>query len=82
MTTGTKFILMKETSFEYYCFILSNVFQNIDKMKSGFPPTSSHIYFQLPALLIGQIETLIWCIPQTALKPFQMRKDNHIGANG
>ena len=40
MLIPTKFILTKETSFEHNCFILYNIYQNINKMESGFPPTS------------------------------------------
>ena len=50
---------MKKTSSEYCCFIFSNIYQNDDKIGSGFPPTSGQIYPQLRALriLIGQIGT-------------------------
>ena len=39
----TQFILMKKTSFEHYYCILSNTYQNNNKMECGFPPTSGQI---------------------------------------
>ena len=32
--------IMKKTSFENYCFILSYIYQNFNKIESGFPATS------------------------------------------
>ena len=52
---------MKKTSFEHYCLIITNIYQKNGKMVSGFPTTSGQ-YPQLPALQIGQIQTLIRCI--------------------
>ena len=31
------------TPSEHYCFIFSNIYQNTDKVGSGFPPTSGQI---------------------------------------
>ena len=36
-------ILMKKTSSEHYCLIFSNIYENIDKIESGFLPTSGKI---------------------------------------
>ena len=38
--------------------MFSNIYQNINEMRSGFPPTSGQIPTTLDPL-IGQIETLI-----------------------
>ena len=40
----TKFILVKKTSSKHYCFILTNMYQNINKMESDFPTTSGQIH--------------------------------------
>ena len=58
---SSSFILMKKTSPEHYCFIFSNIYQNIDNFGSGFPPIPVK-YPQLPALLTGKSGTLIWYI--------------------
>ena len=40
---STYFILIKKTSFEHCCCMLSNIHQTINIMGSGFPPTSGQI---------------------------------------
>ena len=49
------------TSLEHCCFILSNIYQNTNTTESGFTPTFCQVP-QLPALMIGLIESLIWHI--------------------
>ena len=41
--TSSSFISVGKTSSEHHCFIFSNIYQNNDKMGSGFPPTSGLI---------------------------------------
>ena len=53
---------MKKTSCEHYCSIFYDICQNNNRMGLA----SLHLpakYPQLPALLVGQIQTLIWRIP-------------------
>ena len=35
--------IKKKTSSKHYCFILTNIYQNINKIESDFPPTSGQI---------------------------------------
>ena len=52
---------MKKTSCDHYCYIFYNICQKNDRMGVA----SLHLpakYPKLPALLVGQIQTLIWRI--------------------
>ena len=51
-------VSMKKTLIEKYCFIFANIYQNINAILRSFLQLPAK-YFQLPVILIGQIETLI-----------------------
>ena len=64
-------IVTKKNYVEPDCLIFCNIYQNNMKMVSFQLPAK---YPQLPALLVGQIDTLIWCIPWSKAYPTPQRE--------